>query len=261
MQKTTYLYFRNYAQDTQRRIRKESVGEDLLSDDNKVVPFPAHRVKRPKVVSDGASGANKKPWSRNRVILGSLFATVVMATLLANKLSQNDTSRMLASDSSSSRSLEDDILLAKKISIDSLRKPSSVSVPGKAPTPEDVARHGDLNLGSYRLKFEGKALVLIEYVGDAGQDGQVAQDGQVQREPVSHPPKPKIVKDRVEFILNLKNLLSTSVDDAKLIRKPTLTETHKTEVYAIIHRDTKVGRVRFKLDGEDRLILMKVEVL
>ena len=111
--------------------------------DNKVVQFPTHKIKPVKVT--GAELVEKNRKNQGWTVLASLVFTVFLTSYLSSqmnpqsqKIAQKVTERGLASEDgqvyTNTRTYEEDVFLAKKISKDSLRDPASV---GRKPSSRD----------------------------------------------------------------------------------------------------------------------------
>ncbi len=202
--------------------------------DNKVVPFPSHKIKKPKAVkteTSGQSGASV----RKTTFFISLVATILMATMLTSRLNNQKGDYQARGIASQTRELQEDIILAKKIARESLREPASR---GREPTAEDILRHGEL-AGLYALRFsDSGALVALDYSGQPGSE--------------------RYVTDRGEFIERNSDLMRiefTSYNLSESIQD----NGFRFEVYDL-KRDNQVrARVHFKVDDKAHLYSMKVE--
>lgn len=229
------------------------MSDNSNSDDNsgsdknkKVVPFPAHRVKKTKIESDSV---NEQASSLNRrvTLVLSLLSTVMIATFLASQMNQGTDNlkqtadRVLASVSETG-DLQDEILLAKKIARDSLRQPASR---GHEPTPEDILRHGADLASLYALRFnDDGGLVELKYHGPVG--------------------KKRELKDRIKFIKENMDIFKIPFDYVVLEPASDMAGgdmVERFEVYSLIQGDRTKAKVHFILDQQSKISQMNVELL
>lgn len=218
------------------------------SDIKKVLPFPAHRVKKTKIEGDAAQEQGSSLNRRVTLVL-SLLSTVLIATFLASQINQGTDNlkrtadRVLAS-SDESYDLQDEILLAKKIARDSLRQPASR---GHEPTPEDILRHGAVLASLYALRFDDRgALIELKYHGPEG--------------------KKREIKNREKFIKDNSDMFKIRFSDVVIEPGSEMTMDGASgeliEVYQLKdgHGEIK-ARVHFVLDSEKKISQMNVEAL
>lgn len=219
----------------------------MSDEENKVVPFPTHKLNK----MGKAPGAKHDSSSLNRrvTLVMSLLSTVLVATFLASQMNnssdnlQKTTDRVLASVQSKAE-LDDDILLARKISRDSLRQPASR---GHEPTAEEILRHGSELASLYALRFDDKgALIALKYQGPDGQK--------------------RNIRDREEFIRKNADLLKIKFE--RIAREPATENASKSdiegerfEVYQLLDGDKTKAKVHFTLDADSKVTQMNVEVL
>ncbi|OFZ19963.1 MAG: hypothetical protein A2Z20_10460 [Bdellovibrionales bacterium RBG_16_40_8] len=201
------------------------------SGDNKVVPFPSHKVRPTKV--EGVTEKVRPIYLKHRAIfIMALIFTVFLSTFIASRV---NISREIASDLDR-RDLQEDIILAKKISRESLRHPASS---GREPTAEDILRHGEFLAGLYSLNFDDKgSLRGIAFSGPNGSE--------------------KYMQDRKDFIKINSDLMRIQFDNIK--QSESIRDTkYIFEVYELTNGGTLAGRIHFKVDAENRLYSMQIE--
>jgi len=213
-----------------------------MSDDNKVVPFPIHKVKRS---AQGPEASLGRPGRGNRraMLLVSLVSTVLFATMMVNKVTQNpqreDSGRGLASveNAEGRRDFTEDLLWAKRIARQSLREPSSV---GRAPSLEEVLRNSEL-ANSYAMKFDDEGhLMEIDYRGPPGDERRLTKCE--------------------DFLMRFEDLFPVSFDRAA--RNESIREKDRHyDVYGLMAGNTPKANVHFTMGSQDQLISMKVELL
>lgn len=218
-----------------------------MADDKKVVPFPAHKVRKAKVESDVAK-EQASSLNRRVTLVLSLLSTVLVATFLASQMNQGTDNlqqtadRVLAS-TNESNDLQDEILLARKIARDSLRQPASR---GHEPTPEEILRHGSDLASLYALRFnDDGALVELKYHGPEG--------------------KKRELKDRIKFIKDNSDIFKIPFDN--VMREPSDEMSGNEdaglehfEVYSLTRDGTTKAKVHFVLDHENKISRMNVEL-
>lgn len=214
-------------------------------DSNKVVPFPTHKIRKPGTPmpesQDKATGTNG-PVNKKTLVI-SLLSTVLVATFISSRVNQNhdvvrtDNGRDLASVSAQRRDLDEDLMLAKKISRQSLREPASG---GRQPTAEELLSHGELN-SAYAIQYHDGALRSIEYANQSG---------------TQH----SRVNDPDAFIKHHQDLLKINFDGAKKSESIRDNE-YLTEIYELSLGGSVVARVHFKFQNDHELQLMKVDDL
>lgn len=217
---------------------------DEKSEDKKVVPFPTHKIKKPKI---GVKPTFGQPDGQNRrmTLFLSLISTLLVATYMASRLNLNQgpaTSgdRNIASiGGTERRDLDDDIMLAKKIARDSLREPASR---GREPTAEDILQHGELG-SVYHLDFNDLgALTGLDYQGEPGRE--------------------HYLRGRSEFLQKYKDLIRIEFDTITLSESIQDKEkSRKFEVYELKQGEKVKARVHYTLDDQDRFYSMNVESL
>jgi hypothetical protein len=215
------------------------------NDDGKVVPFPTHRVKKPKPATDGTLGqpiGTPSTVQKKTTFLVSLLATMIGATYLADHEPIRD--RMPASATHERRELHDDILLARKIARESLRQPASR---GREPSAEDILRHGKELQGKYALNFDDAgSLRGLQFRGVAGEESDIS--------------------DRADFLERNRDLLHIDYDQAKKDEAidgqanpgDSKWDAKRFEVYNLTQGDTVKAKVHFEM-VKDALIKMTVE--
>ncbi len=220
-----------------------------MSDDNKVVPFPAHRVKNNKTQENEPAVSPVGPMSMNRrvTLAMSLLSTVLVATFLASQMNrksenlQQTADRVLAS-AGETIDLQEEVQLAKKIARDSLRQPASR---GHEPTPEEVLRHGPDLASVYALRFDDKgALLELRYQGPAG--------------------KKRELRDRQRFIKENADIFKIHFDT--VVREPNVdlaasrgAGSERFEVYNLKDGDKTKATIHFTLDQDNKVSQMNVE--
>lgn len=222
------------------------------NNENKVVQFPLHKVKKSQTETASTLDQPMSPQKRMNMII-SLVATVFVATLVMNQLNQTKSlsgqERGLASMDSvqnvSQRNLIEDIMLARKIARESLREPASR---GREPSKEDILRHGVLK-GLYSIHFnDAGALVAIEYNADREPAASQENNGA----------SAVYVNNREQFLRDISDLLRVDFDQAAKIE--TVNEDKSIhELYELRASSEPRGRVHFKVDAQDHLYSMKVE--
>ena len=212
-----------------------------MSEDNKVVQFPSHKIKK----SQKETIVNPEPpvaKSQRGSLLISLFATVMIATILTSHLNQgskDEASLAEGRDLASAevhRDLEEDLLLARKIARQSLREPASR---GREPSAEDILRHGEL-AGLYRLSFgEGGALTGLDYASQPGNE--------------------RFIEDRAQFLVRNADLIRVDFKNPELTK--TIPSGDKVlEVFELKSKSGEVkARVHFEVSKQHRFYSMKVE--
>lgn len=215
-----------------------------MSEDNNVVQFPIDKVKRPKSpTSPETSGLNlPMKQSRSTVIFSMLF-TLVVATLVTNQLNdkrervlygqKSGIDRTIASQSE----LGDEIELARKLAVASLRGPASG---GRQPTAEDILRHGEL-AGMYAFGFKDGAITSIKFSEAPGNE-------------------PKLISFRDQFLVKYRDLLRVDFED--VLRVGSYKDKGRIfEVYTLRGRGQELAKVHFTIGDRDELYEMKVESL
>ena len=217
--------------------------------DNKVVPFPSHKVRRPK--SQGGSnpqeGRDNFGINRKNTLVVSLLSLMLFATFLSSRVNQShdvvrmgeDQSRGLASVTQSQRrDLDEDLVLAKKIARQSLREPASR---GHEPTAQDLLSHGEL-ASAYAIQYnKDGALRQIEFALQSGNT-------------------PRRLEDPSQFLLNHKDLMQIGFDSVK--KSESIRDNESLiEDYELTVNGQSVAKVYFKFLKDRELHSMKVEVL
>ncbi len=216
--------------------------------DNKVVPFPTHKVKKPKGAGAetlGQPGDQPTLGHKRTTFIVSLLATVMLATYLSDQSNTGGTGgRMPASSERPRRELGEEIALARKISRDSLRGPASR---GREPTAEDILRDGLELRGLYALGFnDAGSLRKLEFRDEPGQERDIV--------------------DRSKFLLDVRDLIRIDFDRAKieeaidsgLPASGSKRDDHRFEVYDLKQGDKVQARAHFELLG-NALIKMTIE--
>lgn len=229
-------------------------GADKNSYDNKVVPFPTHKIRKPKSQNDtpnadtgtgGPQNGGGLTPNRKKTLVVSLLSTMLVATFMASRVNQNrdivritEDQRSLASIAQSQRrDLDEDIVLARKISRQSLREPAS---PGREPTAQEMLSHGEL-ASAYAIQYDKEgALRNIEFAHQSG--GQ-----------------PRRVSNPAEFLLKHKDLFRLEFDEVKKAESIRDNES-LTEDYDLTMKGQGVAKVYFKFEKNYELHLMKVEL-
>jgi hypothetical protein len=221
-----------------------------MSEDNKILQFPSHKVKKSKNgsgdSSDGTFG-QVHPSSRKMILLVSLFSTVIFASVLSNRMSERFnsmedalTGRNPASVNSTAlrrKDFSEEVKLARKIAAESLRQPASS---GRKPSAVEVFQHGLLD-SVYSVKVNDQMhLLSVDFSGEKGDE--------------------KYLDNRKQFLIENSELLGISYNEVKLDESMTGSES-RYEVYNLIHNDKLAARVHFTLTDKDKFISMKVESL
>jgi len=214
------------------------------NEDNKVVPFPTHKIRKPKPEGGQAEANNPLPGmnpARRKTLVISLLSIMIMATFVATKVNMNhDTVRAdrdLASVDPQRRDLNEDLKLAKKISRQSLRAPASR---GREPTPEEILSHVEL-ASSYAVQYDKDGgLRSIEFAHQSGA-------------------QPRRIAAPQDFLLQHQDLFRLHFDNvskAESIRD----NEYLTEIYELRAKDVTVAKVHFQFHNDQELNLMKVEL-
>ncbi len=234
--------------------KPKSESANLPANDNKVVPFPTHKIRKPKangdapnVVTGGPDSRSGLSENRKKTLVVSLLSTMLVATFMASRVNKNrdvvridtDQNRNLASvaQQAQRRELDEDLMLAKKIARQSLREPASG---GREPTAQELLSHGEL-ASAYAIQYDKDgALRQIEFALQAG--GQ-----------------PRRVTDPAQFLMNHKDLFRLDFDSVKKTESIRDNES-LTEDYDLAVRGEAVAKVYFKFKNNYELHLMKVEL-
>lgn len=172
---------------------------------------------------------------------------MLVATFIASRVNQNhdvvrtdsDLGRNVANDPKANqrRDLDEDLMLAKKLSKQSLREPASR---GREPTPEELLSHGELN-SAYAIQYDKEgALRSIEFANQSGQS-------------------PSRVSDPDNFIKHHQDLLRLEFDKASKSESIRDNE-YLTEIYELSRGDVVVANIHFKFQHDHELQLMKVDL-
>jgi hypothetical protein len=212
--------------------------------DNKVVPFPTHKIRKPKAENSVEAPTNLPPGispARRKTLVVSLLSIMIVATLIATKVNLNHDAvradRDLASVEPQRRDLNEDLMLAKKISRQSLRSPASR---GREPTAEEILSHVEL-ASAYAIQYDKDgALRSIEFAKQPG-----AQPRRLAA------PESFLKEHQDLFRLSFDNVQkSESIRDNEFL----------TEIYELRNKNVEVAKVHFKFQNDQELNLMKVEL-
>lgn len=214
-----------------------------MSDDNKIVPFPAHKARK-STQTDPAKLEQQQSQGRRITIMVSLVSTVFMATLINSRLNvthnRDEGGRTIASSENNVTDFNEDLLLAKKIARESLRQPASR---GREPTSEEKLRFEAPLNGSYLINMNeaNGALESIEFIENSAQ---------IRKLP-----------DRAKFLIDNKDLLKIDFDAKDLKAVVSIQDKFKFEVYELKlkNKEQPAARVHFKFDKDGYFISMKVE--
>jgi hypothetical protein len=215
--------------------------------DNKVVPFPTHKVKPVKVT--GADIVEKSRKNQGWTVAASLIFTVFLASYLtlqmnhgSQKVAQRVTDRGIASEDgqvyTNTRSYEEDVFLAKKISKDSLRDPASV---GRQPSSRDELTFVFLNSDYLVQEKAGKII-------------QIVLPDRTNVKPIFAPARP-------EFFAKYQNLLDVP-KGTPVFKEMQKDGRYNYEIYEIKSTDQPTSAsttVKFKLDSYGHFYELKVE--
>jgi hypothetical protein len=212
-------------------------------EDNKVVPFPSHKIRKPKPAGT-PDLTNSMPGigpTRRKTLVVSLLSIMIVATLIATRVNLNhDTVRSdrdIASVAAERRDLNEDLKLAKKISTQSLRAPASR---GREPTPEEVLSHVELN-SAYAVQY--------------------AKDGGLRSIEFAHQPgqQPRRIAAPQDFLMQHQDLFRLSFDT--VAKSESIRDNEfLTEIYELRQKDALIAKVHFRFQNEQDLNLMKVEL-
>lgn len=246
---------------------KKDKGEQA---DQNVVPFPTHKVRKPKGKGGPTLGRPGSSQSRRVTLFMSLLLTVLMATLVTNQINERrdkslkvvaDRIIQSESDSFQRRDLEEDILLAKKIARESLREPASA---GREPTAEDVLRHSVLR-NMYALNFSEKgALRGLELNSTAGvtdsdmtSSGGSGDENRGSNSDVAV--ESRSIGPRDKFIENQRDMLKVPFDKVAL-SNAFEDEQYRYEIWDLKMNDKVNASVHFVLGKSGYLKSMRVEL-